>query len=174
MKRAARGNLACRGCANAVNAVILNGAGRNLGELHLAEERDQADAVPFNPFRAELTFRDDGIFLLELLGGLGKGLFGFQQPGRQLATQPKIPVLRKGLGLLQSSFLGAGTVLLTFYRRRAMPGEAPASVDIDLPSEDFMARHTGPLFVSHFDMGTGNHDLKGPVKSAPGFVLALC
>ncbi|WP_312357512.1 hypothetical protein [Agrobacterium sp.] len=130
--------------------------------------------MTFNPLGATLAFRDDGVFLLELPGGLGKGLFSFQQPGGQLAAKPEIPVFRKCLGLLQSSFFGAGTVLLTFYRCRAMPGKAPAPVDIDLPSEDFVARHTGPLFVSHFDMGTGNHDLKGTVKSASGFVLALC
>ena len=55
-----------------------------------------------------------------------------------------------------------------------MPGEPVAPVNIDLPSENFVAHHTGPLFVFPFHVGIGNHTSKGPVKSTSGFVLGLC
>ena len=45
--------------------------------------------MTLNPLGAALTLSDDGIFLLELLGGLGKGLFGLYQPGCQLAAKPE-------------------------------------------------------------------------------------
>lgn len=130
--------------------------------------------MALDPFGAALTFSDDGIFLLELLGGFRQGLLGLHQTCGQLAAQPETPVSRKRLGLLQSSFLRAGTVLAALERGRAMPGQSPAPVDVDLSSEDFVARHTGPLLVSHFDMGTGNHANKDASKGGPGSVLALC
>lgn len=96
-----------------------------------------------------------------------KGPFGFHQPGGQLAAKAEIPVLGKRLGLLQSRLLGAGTVLLTFYRCRAMPGETPAPVNIDLPSKDSWVAIPVPCFVSVFDMGTGNHANKDASNEGP-------
>nr|WP_286169035.1 hypothetical protein [Rhizobium sp. NFACC06-2] len=81
VKRAARRRLASRGRADAMHPVVLNGSGVDLGKSHLAEERNQvkpqADAVPFNPLGAALTFGDNGVFLLELLSSLGKGRLCF-------------------------------------------------------------------------------------------------
>jgi hypothetical protein len=168
MKRATGRSFARRGRANAVNAVILNRSGRDLREAHLAEERDQvepqANAVTLHPFGAALAFRDNGIFLLELLGCLGKGLFGFYQACGQLAAKAEIPAFRERLGLLQPGFLGTGTVLAAFYGRRTMPDEPTTPVNIDLPSKDFMARHTGPLLCFCLRYGNRESREQGCVK----------
>jgi hypothetical protein len=52
------------------------------------------------------------------------------------------------------------------------PGEAPASVDLHHSSEDFVARHTGTLLVSVFDVGTGNHDIEER-SNRPQFSVVL-
>ncbi len=46
-----------------------------------------------------------------------------------------------------------------------MARQPPAPVDVDLSSEDFVARHKGPRRFGYFDMGTANHTSKGHVKS---------
>lgn len=69
--------------------------------------------MAFHPFGAALAFRDDGIFLLKLLGGFGKGGFGLQNPRRRLAAKPEIPVFRKGFFLLQPGFLDLSLGYLT-------------------------------------------------------------
>lgn len=95
MKGAARRRLAGRGRAYAVHAVVLNCSDINLRQAHLAKERDQvepqADAVPFNPLGAALTFGDDGIFLLELRGGLGASARVFSVFINPAASLPRSP-----------------------------------------------------------------------------------
>ncbi|MEP7454227.1 hypothetical protein [Phyllobacterium sp. SB3] len=84
-----------------MNAIILNRSRIDLGKPHLAEEghqmKPQADAVPFHPFGATLAFRDNGVLLLELLGGLSKCLFGFEQSSRELAPKPRYQPSAKAL-----------------------------------------------------------------------------
>ncbi len=89
--------------------------------------------MPFNPFGATLTFGDNGVFLLELLSGLGKGCFSLDETRSQLAAQAEIPILRKSFRLFKPGLFGTGAVLTAFERRGAMPCEAPAPVDVDLP-----------------------------------------
>ncbi|WP_367728513.1 hypothetical protein [Agrobacterium radiobacter] len=82
MESAARWLFAGLGSRHPVDAVVLDRPGVDLGKAHLAEEGDQvepqADTVALDPFLATLTFCNDGVFLLELLGGFREGGFGLK------------------------------------------------------------------------------------------------
>jgi hypothetical protein len=125
----------------AMNAVLLNLAGRDLGKSHVAKEGQQmkteAGAVSFDVYWTSLAFGDDLVFALELRSGFAEGFFVayFTVPG--LAAQPQIPVLGEVLGLGQAVFLRGDPSVLAGEVGRTLPETAVvAPIDVDFTAED--------------------------------------
>jgi hypothetical protein len=99
-----------------VHSVFLHLTRCHLVEGQVAEEGNQVhpqpDGVAFGPFLAALTFRDDAIFLEELIGSLPEGGAGVENTGTQLAVQGQVPFLGSLGGCLARLLLGAELALL--------------------------------------------------------------
>jgi hypothetical protein len=108
-----------------VNPVFLHLAGRYLVERQIAKEREQMnpqpDRVALGPFLGALTFRDNAVFLEELIGRFFEGRAVIQHASLAFALQAKIPCLG-GLGRQILNFLlGAELALLVADRRPRLP-----------------------------------------------------
>ena len=93
----------------AMNAVLLDLAGRDLGKSHVAEEghqmNPQARAVALNVLGVALALGDDLVFALELHGGFAEGFFAVISPFRTLPRSPRYQSSAKSLALARPSSL---------------------------------------------------------------------
>ncbi len=115
MHRAARRRFVALARLDAMYAVILHFAGRNLAEPDIAEERQQVnpqtDLMSLGPFLRALAVGDQPVFHREPLGGEFEGFLVEEDAGLILAAQPDIPFLGHPLGLVQALFVGGNTVI---------------------------------------------------------------
>ena len=125
-----------------MNPVLLHLAGRHLRQAKLSEEGAQVNAdaglVAFGPALAALAFRDDLVFLLELVGGLAERLLFLEKASARFPAQRQIPVLGELLRLRQLLFLRGGAVLTAVSRRGAMPELAASLIDLNQAAQDFV------------------------------------
>jgi hypothetical protein len=75
------------------------------------------DLVPLGPALAALALGDDAVFLEELLGRLGEGLFRLEQSSALLAAQGQVPVFGELLGQGQAVLLATYAMFLAIEER---------------------------------------------------------
>ena len=109
----------------AVNPVVLNLAGGDFREAHMAEERDQVDGrapvLALDVILAALALGDDVVFAEILLGGFAEGLLGFDFSAAEFSAKLEIPILGDFLGFGETVFFGAAAAILAREICGALP-----------------------------------------------------